>query len=68
MGERRHLGLLNEPEPRGESPGEGGPPDDLDEELRLGEGDAFDATGLTLRIPDELPSKHAVAFRIRGAV
>lgn len=48
MGERRHLGLLNEPEPRGESPGEGGPPDDLDEELRLGEGDAFDATGLTL--------------------
>jgi alpha-L-fucosidase len=28
---------------------------------------AQDASGLTVSVPDELPTKHAVAFRIRGA-
>jgi alpha-L-fucosidase len=27
-----------------------------------------DQAGLTINIPDELPTRHAVAFRIRGAV
>jgi len=28
---------------------------------------AQDASGLSIGVPAELPSKHAVAFRIRGA-
>jgi alpha-L-fucosidase len=27
-----------------------------------------DGSGLSVRVPDDLPSKHAVAFRIRGAI
>jgi hypothetical protein len=27
-----------------------------------------DQAGLTISVPDEFPTKHAVAFRIRGAV